>query len=548
MRPTLDSLLPDLPPAARPALFPTAPPRRPPALPADWLARAADPAGLSAFDPVAVADPPAAPAEAHAVAAALGCPDLFLVAVPPGPARDRCLLGVVGGAVGRGERVLVLAPTPAEADRLAVLVPAAVRALAAGEHTADLPPAVVDRTSQVHGPDRVAVARRALTSAARDAADRLARGGDDDALARLDAERAARQADLVTLREQLKPLAPLTAARKGGRILTGLFWRSVLAGDVAGRQAELERRVREAEAAVRELDARAERLGADAGLAAAGLALARRCLAELADEAAAARRFLARVRVVVAPPGAAADPAVAVGFDRLVVAAAEAHPEADVRAAARLADRGVLLGSRAAAAGGNGSARGIAGLPGGLFGRAWDRLHRPAWAVADGRLVCRLADVAPGPLCCEPCADRPDIELRFGLSAAGTPVVAEIVFPHAGPEGAADAKAFLARELGEVRLTPCGPARWAEADGKLVVEWPAAGGGVGAEVGPGVCEHVALIDGVPVTTRVVFDPAAGWDRAAASRWVERHAAAARLARTARVPAGAAVPEPEPCLV
>jgi hypothetical protein len=574
---TLDALVPDLRPEFRPALFPAPlPARSAPPTPANWFA--ADPAGLPAFDPATVDGPGVDPAEAHAVAAALGCPDLFLIATPPGPARDRCLWAVAAAAARRGERVLVLAPTPADADRLAVLLDTAVRAVAPGEDPADLPPPLADRTSRAQGAGLVAAARRALAAAAQEAEERLTRLTAADAERHLaergaaadaaDAERTARQAEVVVLREQLKQLAQLAAARRDRQVLTGMFWKAVFAGNVAGRQAELEARLRQAEAATRELDDRAAApadrppAAAEAEFAAArrqaeaGLSLARRCLAELtADEAVAARRFLARTRVVVTPAAALADPAVvAAGFDRLVVASAEAVPEAAFRAAARSAARWVLSGSTGE--GDNHFMNRNVHLPrkgppatGGVFVQLWNRLHRPAWRAEDGRLVCRLADVGPGPLCCEPCADRPDVELRFGLCPAGTPVVAEIAFPAAGPHAAADAKAFLARELGEVRLNPLGPARWSGDADRVVVEWPAGpAGGFGTAVEPGVCEHAAVVGGVPVTTRVTFDTAAGWDRASAEQWVAKHAAAARSARTARLPAPAPAPEPEPCLV
>src|SRR5436190_301432 len=93
--------------------------------------------------PEAVGPPPGPPA-------APGCPALFLTAAPIGRAHAGCLGGVVAGAARRGERVLVLAPTPADADRLAVFLHAAdrpaVRALAADEHPGDLPPALAART------------------------------------------------------------------------------------------------------------------------------------------------------------------------------------------------------------------------------------------------------------------------------------------------------------------------------------------------------------------------------------------------------------------
>src|SRR5205814_2630409 len=98
----------------------------------------------------------------------------------------------------------------------------------------------------------------------------------------------------------------------------------------------------------------------------------------------------------------------------------------------------------------------------GLFRRLWHHLHRETWGVEVGRLVARLADADRGGLTREPLADRPEVELRFARDAAGEPVLAEVAFPPATP--AAEAKAFLASELGEVRLGPCGPVRWDESE------------------------------------------------------------------------------------
>jgi hypothetical protein len=522
---------------------------------------------------------------------------LYLVAAPAGSARDHYLRALVDESVRRGERLLVLAPTPAAADRLADLLAAAdhplVRAASAGPQP--------NRTPHAHGEGLVAATRQALTQTIRDAEDRLTRW---DAIAPLwgrirspsleeadaDAKRNARQAELVALREQLKSLSRSSDARRSGRLLSGSFWRSVFSGDVAGKKGELEKRIREAEDAIRASDDRSaseqsRRAGdfrllcdelrsagvdppsdpsglatAEAEFAAcrtrteAGLAFARRRLADVtADEPGAAMRFLARVRVVVTHPAGVDDSAVlAARFDRLVVESAESVSEAEFRAAARHADRWVLSGSPresdypymngSVQARRNGSHN-----TAGVFAHWWDRLHRPTWRVEGGRLVCRLAEVPRHTLTCEPCADRPEIELRFG-AAAGGPVVAEIAFPDASPDAAAEAKAFLARELGEVRLNPFGSARWIEAGGRLAVEWPAAGeGGFGTELVPGVREYAIVLDGIPVTTRVTFDPAAGWDRPAAQRWVEQHSAAARTSRTARLTGGVPAAA-EACLV
>jgi hypothetical protein len=556
--PTLDSLVPNLPTAFRAALLPMYLSSRVLNSPTDWLACAADPQRLPPFDPVPLAD--------NIAAAALGCPDLFLIATPSGSSRDRCLRTLVSEAVNRGERVLVLAPNSTAADHLTDWLHdvdrPAVRALTDHEDSTTVPV----RTSVEHGRSLIAAAQQTLTAAVRSAEEQLARLAADTSarLARIDAsaqiidaERAARQAELVALREQLKQIALLAEAREAGSLLNKLYWRARFTRNVEVRKSELEQQIQAAEAAIQDCDTRAEQCNTERAAAMAldqearkpvveTLALARRFLDGLADEAAAARRFLARVPIVVAPPGAVDDPAVcAARFDRLIVAAAECLSESDVRSAARLADRGVLFGSR------------LPGCPSAdccdsdadWFRRLWDRLHRPVWIVEDGRLVCRLAESYQRPLDCEPCADRPEIELRFGTTADGTAVVAEIAFPDISPQGAADAKTFLARELGEVRLNPWGPARWFESDDRLVVEWSTNNGSADAVIGPGVIEELSVVDGLPQTTRVIFERSAGWDRISAQRWVEQHTAAVRVARTAYLPARISAAEPaEACLV
>src|SRR5207302_11398509 len=87
------------------------------------------------------------PAQREAVARAVHTPDVCLIQGLPGSGKSRVIAEVVTQAAARGERVLVLAPTPAALDRVLerlgrheALCP--VRCLGAGEAPDALPPCV----------------------------------------------------------------------------------------------------------------------------------------------------------------------------------------------------------------------------------------------------------------------------------------------------------------------------------------------------------------------------------------------------------------------
>jgi hypothetical protein len=578
------------------------------------------------FEPARLVAPPADPARAAALAAAVGCPDLYHLVARPGPARDAFVREYAAETTGAGERLLVLAPTAAAAARLARLLPDAVFAGDADGLT----------TSAAAGAGQVAAARRALADAERAAADALERtaaadpawGTLRDAVGRMaeaDADarrladerdrlpeavraeadapgtplaaelarlavpaeladrRAKAEATLAAAREAWKQVGPLADAKKTGRLgfLKGLF-----AGDVVARAAELEEQVRQAEATLgraeaevlaaeaaardgrlaaevarraaelaaradgargRRAAAEAEFRAAAAVVAAAGLtpppaptpdavadaaaaaddarrqAEARRAAAREeiealdADPDEAARRLLARRAVVVTPADALDDPAVtAARFDRVLVEAVEAVPDAAVAAVPAHADRWLFVGDGAAGPG--------------PAARACSALPRPPWTRDGGRLVCELERLPVDG--CEPVADRPEVELRFGTRADGSPAVAAVAFP--ADWSPADAEAFLAAELGEPRPAVGGGCRWHEAaDGlRATWGWAAEADGRWAAVGPGVWECVTAADGLPRTAAVRFDPDAGWTRERAEAWVADHTAAARAARVA----------------
>jgi hypothetical protein len=253
--------------------------------------------------------------------------------------------------------------------------------------------------------------------------------------------------------------------------------------------------------------------------AAARRAVAREKLDDLTRAGAdLARRSLAEVRVVVGTPGSlAADPVFAAPaadppFGLLVLDHAEDVGEPDFARLAPLAARWVLAGDATAAdpPGRNGARR-----PGSLLARLARRLDHDAWAREGDRLVVRLTPAAAGPLTREPLLDHPDVELRFAPDGE----LAAIAFPHTAP--AAAAHRFLAEQVGEARPRPCGPVRWHDDGTDLAACWPLA------ETAPG--EWVDVAAGVRAkvvgvfTAAVAFDPAAGWDRAAAEAWLAARA-------------------------
>ncbi len=144
-----------------------------------------------------------------AVAKALLTPDICLIQGPPGTGKSRVVAEIVTQAVTRGERVLLLAPTPAAIDRVLealtgrdVVFP--LRLLGPGEALEALAPAVRNLTfsQRVHFLRSQAVpsARRAVKAQA-DRADCLRR--DAAVWARLD-ELAARRQGLDQQRDALQ--------------------------------------------------------------------------------------------------------------------------------------------------------------------------------------------------------------------------------------------------------------------------------------------------------------------------------------------------------
>ncbi|HVK15477.1 MAG TPA: hypothetical protein VM533_00925 [Fimbriiglobus sp.] len=611
-----------LPDAPTPLPVAATPPRT-----ADRLL-AADPDRLPGYAPapLSVADRP--PAEYRALSAAVGCPDLFLADADPGPDQLRFAAELAAEAARAGERVLVVTPTPADADAVFARLtagpgPLIGRALAGYEHPDRLPAGAAACTARSHrdqlladarvraaagvadaeaklatlraaaeaaGPTRAAVARLAELTVGENHPDRDRLQNVTDAraaaLARLDSEAQKYSADLEAKRKELAALRDqaANASRRAGGVLglfKGLFThksaddlepqakaveeavdrleaeaarvaaeraqvdenyraaRELIGGEDQGRLAELEQAegdFRRAAAAfvaagvdepaptADAVDRAAAAVTARLATAESDVAAARRSVAELDDRhPTAAMRVLARVRVVIATFDAVgADPLTrppegdGPAFDRLVLIAADHLSEQEFDHAARSAVRWVLVGDVVSPRGRHRHGRSS------FFRRLWGNLHREVWSHEGGRLVARLADADPDRLACEPLADRPDVELRFTRGRDGESMLADVAFPPTAT--AAEAKTFLAGEVGEVLLVPCGPVHWHESDERLLACWPAADAPHAdwAELAAGVREKVIGTGPDCRTAAVAFECAAGWDRESAERWLADH--------------------------
>lgn len=120
---------------------------------------------LSAFAPGASPPGQLAPAEAAALARALGCPDLFLFDASERIVRERVVIQFIRRAAESGERLLVLSPDPAAADRIVETLGAdhslrIVRALADDENPVRPSPLVSRLTGAAAGANRAEQLKR----------------------------------------------------------------------------------------------------------------------------------------------------------------------------------------------------------------------------------------------------------------------------------------------------------------------------------------------------------------------------------------------------
>jgi hypothetical protein len=181
-------------------------------------------------------------------------------------------------------------------------------------------------------------------------------------------------------------------------------------------------------------------------------------------------------------------------FDRLLVVGGEDLDEDDFLTAAARAEAWVLFGNPEAD---------------GFFTYLWMSLHTSSWRIEGERLVARLAPVPYSTS--EPLFDRPEIELRF----AGD-TLAEVAFPTGAT--LAEAKHFLATELGETKLGFPGLGVWNETDGHISHECPGLSGATSVDLGEGITETLSVGNTDAFTARVTFCKSK-WNRETAEEWL-----------------------------
>ena len=281
-----------------------------------WLTRLfAGDFAFPAVQPAALAPADRPPAEADAAARAAGCRDLFVLDAPERPSRERVLADVARAAALKGERVLLLSPDAAAADRLVeMLAPtgSVVRALADDENPYRSS-AVVNRLTAANAGAAHAdkVVREAMAPAAAvegkfaplaavaglvpglreraarfeqlqaeraaleaDTADPLAelRAGHEAAVGRLKAERDGAQAKRAEKEAELAAVRQHCADASDAAKKTGFFSRLLGKTKSAGDPAELERHAADLEREIKELAAREATLAAECDHAAAAFA------------------------------------------------------------------------------------------------------------------------------------------------------------------------------------------------------------------------------------------------------------------------------------
>lgn len=197
----------------------------------------------------------------------------------------------------------------------------------------------------------------------------------------------------------------------------------------------------------------------------------------------------------------------------ILTVAAERIPERELTSVEALATAHVIVGDPSPS---------LANLPfasqGDAFAERWFAVPKPAWGREGNRIVCRLhCRQAKGrdTYRCEPLIDQPEFELRFQTD--DTAALAEILFPDGYT--AAQARAWLAAELGEARPVAFGSAEWSVGETIRAIWAQSTQTGEWIESIPGVRECVAGTAADAPTTELRFDPAAGWTRETAEAWV-----------------------------
>ncbi|HKB03806.1 MAG TPA: AAA domain-containing protein [Gemmataceae bacterium] len=228
------------------------------------------------------------------------------------------------------------------------------------------------------------------------------------------------------------------------------------------------------------------------------------------------REACARVDVVAGPvAGIAADADLGgESFDLLLVDDAHKLTEAELLAAAPLADRWVLVGESGQPSDGR-----TRNSSPDLFARLAAALPHEVWVHDGSRLVCRLHPVRGTDrrrLECEPVVDSPDIELRMMTPPGGEPILAEVAFP--GQTSPDTAREYVCRELGEVTFQPCArTADWEDSPTGPVLRFgPTDTNPAFAAIGPGIREELAGLE----TRAIHFGP--DWSMDRAKGWAAEH--------------------------
>lgn len=344
-----------------------------------------------------------------------------------------------------------------------------------------------------------------------------------------------------------------------------------------GRAADLQRQRRvleeSAAALARELDSSAPQLsaGTPAAIQAALTAvrqqlagheqqvtLAREQSAAVAQHIGRLPAWLAAHANLVAAPLAALPTdrhfgdAAGITFDLLVVEEAHLAAEPDLLRLLTRARRWILVGQPEAKLP-FAKSGGSSPTPRALFQRLWERLHCDprrlpySWLHENGHWCCRLRALTGEQrrqLECERVADCPDIELRILAQPRTAPALAEVAFPQT--MSLAQAKEYIYRELQELAVQSAGhTVAWAEdadrvvlrlADARVPEEAPVSlENGVRELVSttqPSANGSTSRLAGH--TCGLEFERSAGWDRARAEQWLQRHLGLKDWGRTIRL--------------
>jgi len=447
---------------------------------ANRLARLARPhEQRPAFAAVALRNPVSHPA----FAAALGCPDAFLFNAPSGPDRLGLAIEFTEEALALGQRVLVVA----EGHNAGMLVQ---RFNELGYHTSlcstldGHPTPVLPLLER-----RIAERERAneclrLEAPANEAAEKLER------LEQL--QRAGRDHDLLVegLERELEELQHPASPPAGGLggFVKKLFGSTKAPAEHPARIAAIEEQLKTLIPPERVDPKDIEAAAAAHRAADAAFARAIAQPVELAPET------VASLQVVVATFDAFDSSKLLADegprFDRLLIVDGEDLAEDDFLAAAARAEAWVLFGNPEAD---------------GYFTYLWMNMHSTGpWQREQDRLLYRLA---PGTCdSSEPLCDRPEIELRF----LGDRLVG-IAFPTG--MGIAEAKQFVATELGEVKLQFPGTGTWTETAERIEYLCPALTGNAASALEDGITESVRG----EFTVGLTFDKSQ-WNRDTAEAW------------------------------